>query len=340
MKFDRGRAMSRLTLVAALALAAALLFLAFRGVDWAALFARLAHGQLDLLALAALTFSGSYFLRGLRWRLLLSAEQKISPIIVFLATVVGYLGNNFLPARAGEVIRSALLGRRTGVSTSFVLATALVERSLDVVALVLISSIALATLSNVPDWLVRATQLLALAAFVLMLLFVVLPRIEAPLQRALKRVVRSSALQATVAGLLNKFLLGMRAFQHPVRGLGFALLTPVIWLADSVAFLLVGQAFGLHLALAQALVLIAALGLASAAPSTPGYVGIYQFVAVTVLAPFGFGRDDALAFILAAQAVIYLVVLVWGAIGLWVLGVRGRPTARPAEAPALESAKV
>jgi hypothetical protein len=125
-----------------------------------------------------------------------------------------------------------------------------------------------------------------------------------------------------------------------VRGLGFALLTPVIWLADSVAFLLVGQAFGLHLALAQALVLIAALGLASAAPSTPGYVGIYQFVAVTVLAPFGFGRDDALAFILAAQAVIYLVVLVWGAIGLWVLGVRGRPTARPAEAPALESAKV
>ena len=70
------------------------------------------------------------------------------------------------------------------------------------------------------------------------------------------------------------------------------------------------------------LLLLASLGLASAAPSTPGYVGIYQFVAVTVLAPFGFSRDAALAYIIAAQAVIYAVVIVWGALGLWALGFR------------------
>jgi uncharacterized membrane protein YbhN (UPF0104 family) len=116
----------------------------------------------------------------------------------------------------------------------------------------------------------------------------------------------------------------MRAFQHVGRGVGFAALTAVIWSADSLVLILVAQAFHLSLAPAQALLMVAALGLSSAVPSTPGYVGIYQFVAVTVLAPFGFTRDDALAFILAAQAVIYLVVIVWGPLGLWALGFRRR----------------
>jgi uncharacterized membrane protein YbhN (UPF0104 family) len=54
----------------------------------------------------------------------------------------------------------------------------------------------------------------------------------------------------------------------------------------------------------------------SALPSTPGYVGIYQFVAVTVLTPFGFSRADAIAFIVVAQALMYVVIGFWGAIGL------------------------
>jgi hypothetical protein len=42
-------------------------------------------------------------------------------------------------------------------------------------------------------------------------------------------------------------------------------------------------------------------------------------VAVTVLAPFGFSRSEALAYIIAFQAVSYAVVIVWGSIGLWQL---------------------
>jgi uncharacterized membrane protein YbhN (UPF0104 family) len=76
--------------------------------------------------------------------------------------------------------------------------------------------------------------------------------------------------------------------------------------------------------LPQALLLLAALGLASAAPSTPGYVGIYQFVAVAVLQPFGFSQSEALAYVLVAQAAIYVVVLVWGVLGLWRLTARSR----------------
>ena len=59
----------------------------------------------------------------------------------------------------------------------------------------------------------------------------------------------------------------------------------------------------------------AALGLGSALPSTPGYVGVYQFVAVTVLTPFGFTRTDAIAYILVAQALMYVVIGFWGSVG-------------------------
>jgi glycosyltransferase 2 family protein len=346
MSISAANKASRWTLVIALPLAAVLLIFAFRGVNWATMLGRLSRGRLDLLALAFLTYTTTFSVRALRWRVLLSAEKRLAPLTVFWATMVGYLGNSFLPARAGELIRSGLLARKTRLSMSYVLATALVERVLDVVALVLISAVAITTLPSAPIWLVGATRVLGILALFALLVFVVLPRVEPHIQRPLARILGATALQARLASLLNQFLLGMRAFQHVPRGVGFAGLTLFIWLGDSVALVIVARAFDLTLALPQALILNAALGLASAAPSTPGYVGIFQFVAVTVLAPFGFARDEALAFILGAQAVIYAIVIVWGMLGLWFLGIRSprvpldvtqsEPTARTRDGPGVD----
>jgi len=73
----------------------------------------------------------------------------------------------------------------------------------------------------------------------------------------------------------------------------------------------------LPLDLFQALLLLASLGLASAIPSTPGYIGTYQFVAVTLLPLFGLSRSQAFTFILIMQASNYAVVTVWGLLGVW-----------------------
>ena len=82
-----------------------------------------------------------------------------------------------------------------------------------------------------------------------------------------------------------------------------------------------------------ALLMIVALALSSVAPSTPGYVGIYQFVAVSVLTPIGFVKTEALALVLLFQATIYAAVTPWGLIGLWRLGGIGQASVPgPAEA--------
>jgi hypothetical protein len=97
---------------------------------------------------------------------------------------------------------------------------------------------------------------------------------------------------------------------------GFAGLTLLIWFLDAVGTILTGSALGLAIPLSVAFLLIAGLGLSSALPSTPGYIGIYQFVAVTVLTPFAFTRTDAIAYILVAQALGYVVIGFWGGLSL------------------------
>src|SRR5688572_22210955 len=121
-----------------LLLAGVLLVLALRGVDWKQTITVLTAGRLDFLLLACLIFNLGYFTRSLRWRVLLSAKQQIPPLHVYGATMVGYFGNDFLPARAGEVMRAVMLGRCTGLSSSFILGTILTERIIDTVAVLLL----------------------------------------------------------------------------------------------------------------------------------------------------------------------------------------------------------
>lgn len=311
------------TLLATLALAAVLLFLAFRGVHWHEMLKTAREGRPQWLALAALTLTVSLSLRAVRWRILLSASRRIPMPAVFWATAIGYFGNSFLPARAGEVIRSVMIARKGRLSTSYVLATALTERILDGLALVLISFVSLSFLKASLGWLPAAVRVMAVLGVLGMLGLFVAPRTEQLIKALLARLPLPASLARRLFGLIEQFLLGMRAFQNPARALGFAGLTAAVWMSDAVVAVNVAKAFNFRLPLLQALLLLAALGLASAAPSTPGYVGIYQFVAVTVLTPLGFSRDEALVYIIAFQAVSYAVVTLWGALGFWRLRAGG-----------------
>lgn len=310
---------SRWLLIFTLLLAGLLLFLAFRGVNWLEMLVAVRRGRIDYLMLAFLTLSISYFARGLRWRVLLSAERLVAPISVFWATVVGYLGNSFLPARGGEIIRSTLIGRHASISVGYVLATALTERILDVAALVLISLVALLSMENMPTGLLTAVRAMAMIGVLGVGGLLIAPRLEKLLNQLLQQMPLTDKWRARLTGVLEQVLLGMRAFQHRGRASSFAGLTIAIWLIDGVMAIEVARAFQISLTLPQAMLLLAALGLASAIPSTPGYVGVYQFVAVTILVPFGFAQSEALIYIIAFQAVSYFVVIIWGIIGLWQL---------------------
>jgi uncharacterized membrane protein YbhN (UPF0104 family) len=128
--------------------------------------------------------------------------------------------------------------------------------------------------------------------------------------------------RSSIIHMLNQFLQGAASFQNPGRAGLFLLMTCGIWLLDGTGLVIAAKAFSMNLRLNQSLLLLVGLGLSSAIPSAPGYVGIYQYVAVTSLAIFGYPRSQTLAFILIAQAIGMLLTLIWGLIGLWRLGIQ------------------
>jgi uncharacterized protein (TIRG00374 family) len=277
----------------------------------------IAAAQARYLAAAVAFMVLSFFLRSLRWRILLNAEARLSVATVFWANSAGYLGNNFLPARAGELIRTLLISRRSGLSKAYVLTTALGERLMDAIALVLWSSLILLSLDRKPGWMEDVSRTIAIAASIGALSVILLPHAGALFENILRRLPLPDRFRNALLRLAGQVLQGLRAFHDWSRFAGFVSLTVIIWLSDSMATITGARALGLSFSFRVAFLLITALGLGSALPSTPGYVGIYQFVAVTVLAPFGFARDDALAYILVAQALAYAVVLVFGIPGLF-----------------------
>jgi uncharacterized protein (TIRG00374 family) len=328
----------RRSLVLPLAISAVLLFVAVRGVDWTQVLATLRRGRVDFLALVCLILTISYVIRALRWRVVLSAERRIAPMTVFWATMAGYLGNSVLPARAGELIRSALLARKVDLSMSYVLATALLERLADVVALTIIGLLGLLVLGTVPDWLLTVAPVAGVVGLLGLAVPRFLPCFDRQLINYAARLPVPPRLRIRLTTLLSQFLLGLGALRNRRRGLTFAALTAVIWILDVVVALMIAQAFALPLLVPQAMVLLAALGFASAVPSTPGYVGVYQFVAVTVLLPFGFSRDQAIVQVIGLQGVVYAVEIVCGTLGLWYLsGLKGALPWRPLASTATAS---
>jgi uncharacterized protein (TIRG00374 family) len=307
----------------AILLAGILLYLALRQVSWSELWQAFQAIRLEYVGLAFFTTTLALAARALRWGVLVSAQKRTSLLSMFWATAAGYMGNNFLPARAGELIRSIMLGKDAGISASFVLATALTERLMDVIALVMIGAWVISTIAlALPSWLYSAIQWMALVGLLALAIFLLAPRLEKWLLKILGFLRLPEKWQTRLSGLLSQFLSGAKALVHPGRAAAFITLTIVVWAIDGAGNVIFAHGMGLSLGFEQALLLLVALGLSSALPSTPGFVGIYQFVAVTVLPAFGWSPSQALAYILAGQAINVVTISLWGLIGMARAGIK------------------
>jgi uncharacterized protein (TIRG00374 family) len=297
-------------------LAAVLLYYSLRGIEWRQVARIITSAKPGPLILNTVLATVGLFLRAFRWRILLNADGDVRVATAFWATAAGFFGNNFLPARAGELVRTFMISSRSTLDTAYVLATALSERVADAVVLVIISAVVLLIVPAQPGWLAGAARPFAIAGLIGALGIAILPLLGSVGRAVIERAPVPHSLRPRIFVAMEQGLRGIRAFHDARRLSGFLGLTILIWCLDAVGTIVGGAALGFRIPLSAAFLLVAALGLASALPSTPGYVGIYQFVAVTVLTPFGFSRTDAIAYILVAQALMYVVIGFWGSLGL------------------------
>lgn len=272
----------------------------------------------QLLGLAVVVVLVDLLIRSVRWRLLvrgIAPSTAPSPLIVVGAYLtVGYLANNLLPARLGDLIRAYLasLAFRTGRLAA--LGTIMVERVLDGTAmlmLVLVSGFALGGPRDLSD-LIRLGLAVALLASVGLGVAMYLAR----------TTVGRGGLGARIRGVVGRLYGGTIAIRSP-RGAAMAVATTACAAGTATLVALISTgATGIALTPLEAVLLASGLALSLAIPAAPGSWGTYELAGVTILGSLGFDGDRALAAILVMRIVSTLPPALLGAVSVFALNLR------------------
>ncbi len=276
------------------------------------------------LLAGAMFYFVAVVLRTWRWGIMLHDLHPTGFRERFIALAIGYMGNNLYPARAGELLRAYVLQRQCGVRVSATLGTIVVERVLDGLMVVFLALVALLFFplpaplrpAVITGGVVFGGALLALLG---------LARNASRLRDRLERASRCRpgfGLERVTA-FLSRFLDGLMVLQRPLHALAVGGLTALIWLAEAGTYGLVMLAFPFRTSFFSLLVMTAAVNLATALPSAPGYIGAFEAPGVAVLRAFGISPDIALAYTLLLHLVLWLPITLLGLVLFLREGLRG-----------------
>lgn len=255
------------------------------------------------------------FLRTQRWRSMLNHIAPIPTTQLFPIVVIGYMGNNVYPARAGEVLRSYVLRRNTGVAMSASLATVVLERLFDglVMLLFVFATLPFAPLPTEYRILVIVASLLfglALAAFMLLA--------SRPTQMGRLYAfgvdrLAPAGLRPKIHGLFDRFIIGLQSLRSP-REMATILLTSIlIWLVETLKYWFVMHAFDFSVSFPVLMLLTAVVNLTTTIPSTPGYVGTFHLPGIAILTQFGVDQAIATGYMVVLHAALWLPITLLGA---------------------------
>lgn len=315
-----------------LALGALGVYGAWRGVDLGALRTVAGRAEARYIALAVPFLACSYALRALRWRYLFPDVGRATRLRhAFGILLIGFLANNVLPARGGELLRVVLMKRYNAVPPSGTLATLLAERIFDGVVLGLMGLLSLrASHGREASWL----GLLLLAFGTLFVLLLAAARFEPWVQAAGMRV--AERLRGRWAELVSRGVhSGLRYVKVLTSGrtlLQVGALTCGVWLCEGVVFAFIARSFGLSLGVEHLGGLLSVVNFASLAP-TPGGLGAIELAGTALLTATGVEQATAFLVVSGQHALQYVFCLVLGGWFATQLGMRWQSSEGPEPSP-------
>jgi uncharacterized membrane protein YbhN (UPF0104 family) len=291
-----------------LAVTAAALWFSFRDVDFAELGRQLARANWWLLLGGSLpAYVWAVLLRAQRWRVLARGVADVPTGAAFRATAVGFLVNNVLPLRAGEIVRVWWLAREIRAPAAALLGTWILERAID---LVFVLGLAALVVGNEVG---RSALLLAAAGPLAATL--ALRRWPGPALRLLRRAagaVLSPARADRIAGIAGAVAQGLGALRGGRDFAHMALLTVLLWgVASVIPFWAAIAALGIDLggplaSLRGAVLVLVYVAAAIALPAAPGFFGPYHAACRLALTPLGVPKELALALGTLSHAVFWM----------------------------------
>jgi glycosyltransferase 2 family protein len=244
------------------------------------------------LLAGALLYLLTFLPRGLRWGRLLAGVRTIPLLHLTEVEAIGFMANNVLPFRLGEIVRAYTIGRKAKLPVTTAFATIVMERLCDGLALVLTLAV-ISLFYPFPAWVKRAGILAALL-FLGATVFLVLLAYRRDTARSIVTVCTRplpAPLTGKIIALLDQFDRGLHLLRSPFDAVAVAALSALIWVIEFGVYLCVlasfagpiQQAIGRQIPLHDALLLMILVNFGSIIPSGPAYVGTFQAVAIAVL---------------------------------------------------------
>jgi len=299
-----------------LAISALFLFIALRGLDLTHFWETLLTANYWWLLPGIAVYFATVWVRTWRWRSMLAHVKPIPTARLFPVVVIGYMGNNVYPARAGEVLRSYVLRRKEGVAMSASLATVVLERLFD--GLVMLMFV-FATLPIAPlppfyrSLVIGFSALFGIALLVFILLAARPERMSRLYALAVDRLL-PERLRPSVHGLFDRFIIGLQSLRSPREMLVIFLTSTLIWLGETLKYWFVMHAFPFEVSFPVLMLMTAVVNLATTIPSTPGYVGTFDAPGIAVLQQFRVEQAVATGYTLVLHVALWLPITLLGAI--------------------------
>ena len=313
-----------LSAIFGIAISGALLLWALRGVDLAEVAARLRAARPLPLAIAAVLATLTFPVRLVRWRLLLRRDDggTLPVLPMWHAVAIGFMANNLLPFRAGEMVRVVAATRlaRTGFGAAF--SSIAVERIFDALTVVALLSVGLLA-SSLPHGVTiggislaqaaRVSGALAGVALGAAALLVAFPQAA---EGVVRRVLPGGGLTDRIVAMIEGIRTGLSALRSPGRLVGVVFWSLALWTLNALSFWIAFSAFSIPVDYAGALVLQGILVVGISVQLAPGFLGQFEAAIVAALALYGVSNDVASSYAIAYHAVTFLPIVL---LGFWSL---------------------
>lgn len=306
-------------LIAGLAISFVFLYFAFKDVNWSDFFKSLISINYIWLVPGFVSVIASFAIRAVRWKILVDPLQKVTFYDTFPSTMIGYMGNNILPFRLGDLLRAYSFSKDTGITKSSTIASLLLERILDLITTLGALGLVLAYFPRFPGW---ATSI----GYATILIVILLVLFTFFMQFKSEYVVRFTTFLLTpmpdkwatiVANKIASFSEGLQIVSQYKKYFGLLLISVLHWPIYISTVWFTFQAFDYSYGIIEAFVVLVFITFAVAIPSAPGYVGTFHGLVVASMALFGLAGDSARAFSVILHAVNYIPVTLVGFYFYW-----------------------
>src|SRR5205809_4695631 len=333
---------SRWAWILGLVVTVAFLAWAVRGTQWSEVLAGLRAVDPLLLVLTVALATLTFPIRLIRWRVILldERERPLPWLPLWHAVAIGFMANNLLPARAGEVARAYVASGQLPVRFTTALGSIAVERVFDALVMLGLMAVALAAPSFPAHAQVggRSVSTIAASTAVLFGVFLVIALLianrPAPwlvlVDRVARRVLPVRAADRLVRAA-DGVVEGLAVLKSPARFAGVVLWSLVQWIINAAAFAICFRAFGLAVPPEAALLLQGIIGFGVAIPSTPSFLGVFEAATLVTLQLYGVDSNLAVSYALTYHVTTFLPITLLGLWSLSRLHIRLRELSRAAK---------